>query len=87
MRSQGKTIQIYCPTGDPRGLRIAEITTSVPQAVVIPRTALAEGLVRPEMNRVGIYFLFGPSDDGSEELLYIGDSNRCKWPGHDRNGT
>ena len=78
---RGKTIQIYCPTGDPRGLRIAEITTSVPQAIVIPRTELPLALGRTEINRVGVYFLFGPTDDltgdGTEEQVYIGEADNC----------
>ena len=33
MKPVGKTIQIYCPSGEPRGVRIAEITTRIVQAV------------------------------------------------------
>mgnify|MGYP001224115633 CR=1 FL=1 len=36
MKPLGKTIQIYCPNGEPRGVRIAEITTRIVQAVVGP---------------------------------------------------
>lgn len=75
--NKGKTIQIYCPTGDPRGLRIAEITTSVPQAIVIPRTELAAGLDRVEISRVGLYLLFGPTDEGTDEQVYIGEADDC----------
>jgi hypothetical protein len=41
-----KTIQIYLPTGEPRGIRIAEITTRIVQAVLIPRSDLAQGKLR-----------------------------------------
>jgi hypothetical protein len=37
-----KTIQIYLPTGEPRGIRIAEITTRIVQAILIPRSELAK---------------------------------------------
>lgn len=73
----GKTIQIYCPSGDPRGVRIAEITTSVPQAILAPRTKLDEAINRQEIGRVGIYFLFGPTDDGADEQVYIGEADDC----------
>lgn len=43
MKTIGKTIQIYCPNGEPRGVRIAEITTRIVQAVVVPRAKLDEG--------------------------------------------
>jgi len=49
MKALGKTIQIYCPSGEPRGVRIAEITTRIVQAVVVPRAKLEEALNRPEL--------------------------------------
>lgn len=44
-----KTIQIYLPTGEPRGIRIAEITTRIVQAILIPRSELAQGKARKEV--------------------------------------
>jgi hypothetical protein len=40
-----KTIQIYLPTGEPRGIRIADITRLV-LAVLITRSELAAGKLR-----------------------------------------
>lgn len=73
----GKTIQIYCPTGEPRGLRIAEITTRIVQAVVVPRSKLEEALLRPELGGVGLYFLFGDSEEGETQSVYIGEAEDC----------
>ncbi len=60
----GKTIQIFSPSGDPRGVRIAEITTRIVQAVVVPRARLEEAAHRAELCGVGMHYLFGESDAG-----------------------
>ncbi|MCC5786921.1 MAG: GIY-YIG nuclease family protein [Phycisphaerales bacterium] len=73
----GKTIQIYCPSGDPRGVRIAEITTRIVQAVVAPRARLEEAAKRQELAGVGVYFLFGESDIGGLPVAYIGEAEDC----------
>jgi len=41
-------IQIYLPAGDPRGMRMAEITTRIVRVVEVPRSQLAECIKRPE---------------------------------------
>ena len=38
MTSTPKTIQIFLPGGDPRGIRIAEITTRIVQVIEVPET-------------------------------------------------
>ncbi|MCC7141087.1 MAG: GIY-YIG nuclease family protein [Candidatus Eisenbacteria bacterium] len=73
----GKTIQIYCPNGEPRGVRIAEITTRIVQAVVVPRAKIEEALTRPELGGVGLYFLFGESETGGLPVAYIGEADDC----------
>lgn len=75
MKPSGKTIQIFCPSGDPRGVRIAEITTRIVQAVVVPRASLEEAIHRPELCGVGVYLLFGESEAGP--LVYIGEAEDC----------
>jgi hypothetical protein len=77
MRALGKSIHIYCPTGEPRGVRIAEITTRIVQAIVVPRAKLEEALARDELAGVGVYFLFGETDNGSGQQVYIGEAEDC----------
>lgn len=72
-----KTIQILCPTGEPRGVRIAAITTSIVQAVVVPRAKLDEALKRVELGRVGIYFLLGRHEESDRWQVYIGEADDC----------
>jgi len=69
-----KTIQIFLPSGDPRGLRVAEITTRIVQVIEIPRPRLDEFAAMPESGQVGLYFLFGAADDGGEQQVYVGQT-------------
>lgn len=73
----GTTIQIFLPDGNPRGLKLAEITNRTVQALLIPRAKLDEALKRPELKNVGVYFLIGISDDDSKPLLYVGEAEEC----------
>lgn len=69
-----QTIQIFLPSGDPQGLRVAEITTSMISVIEVPRSLLAEFLKRWEAKQVGVYYLVGPSEEGDGYRLYIGQS-------------
>jgi Domain of unknown function (DUF4357) len=72
MRPQ--TIQIFLPSGDPRGIRIAEITTRIVRVIEVPRNLLAEFLRTPEAKQVGIYFLIGELSDNDLPRAYVGQS-------------
>ena len=70
-----QTIQIYLPKGDPRGLRVAEITTRIVRVLEIPRSQLSDFFDMPEARQVGVYFLIGEADEaGGLPLLYIGQT-------------
>ncbi len=69
-----KTIQIYLPGGDPRGLRIAELTTRIVQAVQVPRSLTEQFFERAESRQVGIYMLFGNEENSAKPLAYIGQT-------------
>ena len=45
MRPQ--TIQIFLPAGDPRGVRVAEITTRIVRVIEVTRSQLADFLKMP----------------------------------------
>ena len=69
-----KTIQIFLPGGDPRGIRIAEITTRIVQVIEVPRSLLKDFLKMAESDQVALYFLFGETVDGGEQKVYIGQT-------------
>lgn len=74
MSTVPKTIQIFLPGGDPRGIRVAEITTRIVQVIEVPRSLLQDFLKMPESDQVAVYFLFGESDDGAQRKVYIGQT-------------
>lgn len=74
MSSRPKTIQIFLPHGDARGLRVAEITTRIVQVIEVPRSLLQQFNAMPESKQVGVYFLFGGGEDGSQPQVYIGQT-------------
>jgi hypothetical protein len=84
-----KTIQIYLPTGEPRGIRIADITTRLVLAVLIPRSELAAGKTRWELDHPGVYFLFGEDEDGAKPIVYIGQTEdaRKRFDSHNKTKT
>ena len=75
--SLGKTIQIFIPDGNPRSVKIAEITSRTVLAILIPRSKLDYAASRDELNNVGIYFLIGNPDDEIEASLYVGEAEDC----------
>lgn len=74
MKNTGKTIQIYLPDGNPKSVKIAEITSRTVMALLIPRSKLEYALTREELNNVGVYFLVGGKEDGIKQPLYIGEA-------------
>jgi hypothetical protein len=80
-----KTIQIFLPSGDPRGLRVAEITTRIVQVIEVPRSRLDEFSKMPESGQVGVYFLFGTGTEGDDPQVYIGQTGdlRTRLSNHD----
>lgn len=68
---QPRTIQIFLPSGDPSGIRVAEITTSIVRVIEVPRNQMKEFLAMPESHQVGLYFLVGRENQGE---VYVGQS-------------
>lgn len=86
MNPSPKTIQIFLPGGDPRGIRIAEITTRIVQVIEVPRSLLADFLKMPESGQVSLYFLLGEAEDGTDPKVYIGQTGdvRARLTTHNR---
>ena len=72
-----QTIQFFLPQGEPRGIRIADITTRIVQAVLVPRSKLADAAKREEVKSVGVYFLVGEPEDASKPVVYVGEAEDC----------
>ena len=72
--SRPQTIQIFLPAGDPRGMRVAEITTRIVRVIEVPRSELADFLKTPEAQQVGVYFLMCELSEAGLPRAYIGQS-------------
>jgi Domain of unknown function (DUF4357) len=74
MQQRPQTIQIFLPAGDPRGMRVAEITTRIIRVIEVPRSELSEFLRMPEAQQVGVYYLMGDLSEAGLPRVYIGQS-------------
>ena len=74
MQPRPRTIQIHLPKGDPRGLRVAELTTSIIRVTEVPRALLDQFLDMPEAKQVGVYLLINDDEDQDYPAVYIGQT-------------
>lgn len=74
MTGRPRTIQIFLPDGDPRGIRVAELTTSIVRVLEVPRKMLNQYLTMPEAKQVGLYLLVGDDHDADYPSVYIGQT-------------
>src|SRR3989344_5958470 len=58
-----KTITIFLVDREPNGLKTAELSNLVGQAIVIPRNKLKEIKQRPDCNKPAVYFLIGKENN------------------------
>jgi hypothetical protein len=84
LSTRPQTIQIYLPGGDPRGIRVAELTTRIVQVLEVPRALLGEFLKMPESRQVAVYFLVGQGDDAEDPKVYVGQTSDMpmRFPRH-----
>lgn len=71
---RGITIQTFLVDGNPKGIKIAEISNRTIQAYLIPREKLGEAKKMDSLNRVGYYFLFGTDNKTENDMVYIGEA-------------
>ncbi len=74
MSGSPKTIQIFLPSGEPHGIRVAEITTRIVQLIEVPRSLLASFLAMEQSSQVGVYFLIGEASEDGNRLVYVGQT-------------
>jgi predicted GIY-YIG superfamily endonuclease len=72
--TRAQTIQIFLPSGDPEGIRMASITTRTVKVFDVPRTLLPEFLKMSESQQVCVYYLVSDDAEGGTPQCYIGRS-------------
>jgi hypothetical protein len=68
------TIRLFLTKGEAKSLRTAEISNWTGKAVAAPRTELDELLRREELDKAGVYILFGTDPNSGSPLAYIGEA-------------
>lgn len=70
----GRTIQLFLVDGMPSGLMVASIHGWTGSVLVATQATFARLLARPEVERTGIYILYGPDPDNAAlGRVYIGE--------------
>lgn len=72
--SEPASIKIFLARGNPKRLRTAEISNWSGLGVAAPRSELDDLLVRPELNKPGIYILTGHDPESGAPTAYIGEA-------------
>jgi len=75
MNSQGFSVRIFIPSGNPDGLRIIEKSNWIGQGLLFPRALFAEARQRDELKRTGVYVLWGPGESGQLLRIYVGEGD------------
>ena len=74
MATRGKSINLFLMDGDPSGRIKCTLANWTGIAYKIPRTELDKCKGRNDLSQSGVYFLFGMSDQTSENVVYIGQA-------------
>ncbi len=72
------TLKIYLAFGDPKRLRIAELSNWTGKAIAGPRSELDKILNRVESINPGVYLLTGVDPDTNSNAIYIGEAECIK---------
>lgn len=75
MKLLPKKVELLLLEGTPYGLRYADLRNKTCRAFVAPRASFKDLLKREELERSGVYFLVGESDDSDLPLVYIGEAD------------
>jgi hypothetical protein len=71
---KAKVLQILIPSGNPNGLKIVGITGWSGKCFIVPRQNLRELKNHPDIEKPGLYILFGQDELNTKKLAYIGES-------------
>lgn len=72
----GKSIRIYLKEGSVTGIKFAELVNQTIQALSCPRNKLSDVNLyfQSEINKQGVYFLFGYGESSLNSKVYIGEA-------------
>jgi hypothetical protein len=83
-KTHPKKLEMLLLDGAPTGLRYLDLRNWIGRAFVSPRISLSKLLNRPELEKPGIYILFGDSESADLPEIYVGEADnlRARLPQH-----
>src|SRR4051812_43564304 len=79
MQAFGRTIQLFLVDGIPGGIVIASIHGWTGSVLVGTQSTFGRLLARPEVDRTGLYILYGPDpQDALASRAYIGEADSVR---------
>lgn len=72
------TLKMFLAFGDPKRLRIVELSNWTGKAVAGPRSEFEKVLEREESLKSGVYFLTGTDPDTNKSAIYIGEAESIR---------
>jgi hypothetical protein len=69
------SIRIFCPDGNPAGLRKISKSNWTGGGMVFPRSILPTMRSRKEFSQPGVYVIVGPPEDGEMPKIYVGEGD------------
>jgi hypothetical protein len=70
----GKSIRLYLKDGNVTGIKFGEVVNQTIQSIACPRPRAPELKDYSEVQRPGVYFLFGQDEETNEPKAYIGEA-------------
>jgi Domain of unknown function (DUF4357) len=71
------TIQVHLPSGNPLGLRLAEVTNRLPRVIDVPRKLLGDFFVMSESKQTALYFLMKDEQQAESAIVYVGQTGNA----------
>lgn len=71
---ESATIKIFLPQGDPKKIRIAELSNWSGKAIASPRSEIDLFLSRGESSKPGVYILLGVDPESGVSIAYVGEA-------------
>lgn len=68
-------ITIFLAEGSPTGIRTVDKSNWIGRGVVFPRSGYPESKSRTELDKTGVYVIWGPSEETGRDRVYIGEGD------------
>lgn len=75
---RGFTISVFLPDGAPESFRVIQKSNWIGKGLACARSQYPQLRDREELQRPGVYVLYGPGDDPSRNRIYVGEGDNLR---------